>query len=301
MAILCIITNNTNQKEGIKIDCVYMKGIDNMTNIMNKEDNNLTVFQHEEFGEVRTLTENEKTLFCATDVAKALGYSNPRDAISRHCPSVVKRDAWVQTSSKADGEPAMRKTEMSFIPEGDVYRLIVHSKLPSAVKFERWVFDEVLPSIREHGAYLTPDTMAKVMQDPDFIIQLVQTIKEQQIENKALKGEISEMKPKVDFANAVLSSDGSIGVGAFAKLLRQNGVEIGQKRLFEWLRQNDYLISNKGREWNNPTQYSVEHGWIEGHESVIHIKDTTVIKITPLITPAGQQYFAKKLQDYKKS
>lgn len=270
-----------------------MKGIDNMDNITNKENNSLTVFQHEEFGEIHVVEIDNKPWFVGKDVAAALGYSNTKNAVPKHVDDEDKLRTQI--------EYAGQKRDVTVINESGLYSLILSSKLESAKKFKHWVTNEVLPSIREHGAYLTPDTMAKVMQDPDFIIQLVQTIKEQQIENKALKGEIQEMKPKVEFADAVLSSDSSIGVGAFAKLLRQNGVEIGQKRLFAWLRENDYLISREGREHNNPTQYSIEHGWIEGHESVIKIKDTTVIKITPLITPAGQQYFAKKLQDYKKS
>lgn len=119
-------------------------------------ENQMQVFNNPEFGEVRTVEENGAVLFCATDVAKALGYSNPRDAISRHCRGVVKRDAWVQTGEKADGTPAARSTEMSFITEGDIYRLAARSKLPGAEKFESWIFDEVLPSIRKTGGYMMP-------------------------------------------------------------------------------------------------------------------------------------------------
>lgn len=117
---------------------------------MSKE---IQIFTNEQFGEVRTLEEGGKVLFCASDVAKALGYSNPRDAISRHCRGVVKHDG-VSVTTNQYGVATEQKSEMSFIPEGDVYRLIVRSKLPTAERFERWVFDEVLPSIRKHGGYL---------------------------------------------------------------------------------------------------------------------------------------------------
>ncbi len=111
----------------------------------------IQIFKNEQFGEIRTIEENGKVLFCASDIAKALGYSNPRDAISKHCRCVAKRDV-------PHPQNPNKQIEMSFIPEGDVYRLIAHSKLPSAEKFESWVFDEVLPSIRKHGAYMTSDT-----------------------------------------------------------------------------------------------------------------------------------------------
>ncbi len=113
----------------------------------------LQVFNHEQFGDVRIIEEDGKVLFCGSDVAKALGYENPRDAIRRHCRCVAKRDAWVQTGTKSDGTPAMRLNSTNFIPEGDVYRLITHSKLPAAERFEKWVFDEVLPTIRKTGGY----------------------------------------------------------------------------------------------------------------------------------------------------
>lgn len=119
----------------------------------------LKVFENEEFGKVRMIEENGKPLFCGSDVAKALGYSNERDAIKRHCAHVVKHDVGVQTGERVDGTPASQVVSMTFIPEGDVYRLITHSKLPKAEEFERWVFDDVLPSIRETGGYVNNDEL----------------------------------------------------------------------------------------------------------------------------------------------
>ena len=113
----------------------------------------LQVFNHEQFGDVRIIEEDGRVLFCGSDVAKALGYANPRKALHDHCRCVTKRDAWVQTGTKSDGTPAMRLNSTNFIPEGDVYRLITHSKLPAAERFEKWVFEKVLPTIRKTGGY----------------------------------------------------------------------------------------------------------------------------------------------------
>lgn len=124
----------------------------------------LQVFNHDQFGDVRIIEEDGRVLFCGSDVAKALGYENPRDAIRRHCRCVAKRDAWVQTGTKSDGTPAMRLNSTNFIPEGDVYRLITHSKLPAAERFEKWVFDEVLPTIRKTGGYGQPVDMELLTQ-----------------------------------------------------------------------------------------------------------------------------------------
>ena len=131
--------------------------------------NDLTIFQSEQFGTIRTLDEDGKILFCGTDVAKALGYANSRDALRRHCKGVVKHDIGVQTGMKTDGTPATQKMEMLFITEGDLYRLITHSRLPAAESFEKWVFDEVLPTIRKTGQYKAvpePEEPPKQTQSP---------------------------------------------------------------------------------------------------------------------------------------
>ena len=127
--------------------------------------NQMEIFKNPEFGSIRVIEENGKYLFSGTDVAAALGYSNPRDAIIRHCRYVVKRDA-------PHPQSLDRKISMTFIPEGDLYRLIVHSKLPSAERFEQWVFDEVLPTIRKHGAYLTKEKLWEVATSPEALMKL---------------------------------------------------------------------------------------------------------------------------------
>ena len=130
---------------------------------------NMEIFNSEEFGSVRIIEEDGKYLFCASDVAKALGYSNIYDAVRRHCRGLVKREAPTTSGIQT----------MSYIPEGDVYRLIVHSKLPSAEHFERWVFDEVLPSLRKNGIYITDPLVKKVIKNPNFLYALVDTLKQQ--------------------------------------------------------------------------------------------------------------------------
>lgn len=137
--------------------------------------NELKIFEKEEFGSVRTIEENGKVLFCGKDVAEALGYSNPRDALSKHCRGVAKRDTLTAGGMQS----------FSFIPEGDVYRLITHSKLPGAERFERWVFDEVLPTIRRHGMYATDD----LLNDPDLAIKAFTALKEERERNKLLQAQ----------------------------------------------------------------------------------------------------------------
>ncbi|MEG1205881.1 MAG: BRO family protein [Oscillospiraceae bacterium] len=130
-------------------------------------DLNLQIFTHEEFSAVRTVTENDKPLFCGSDVTKVLGYSNSHDALARHCKGVVKRN--IVTNGG--------RQELSFIPEGDLFRLIVHSKLPAAQKYERWIFEEVIPTIRKHGAYMTEAAVADILSNPDRIIELATAMK----------------------------------------------------------------------------------------------------------------------------
>lgn len=239
--------------------------------------NDLTIFNSSEFGEIRTVTIGGKPYFVAVDVAAALGYATPRDAISRHCKGVVKRDT--PTSSGIQ--------QMSYINEGDLYRLIMKSKLPSAEKFESWVVDEVLPAIRKTGSYQIKAPQGKEL--------LALAVLEAQKTIEAQTAEIERMKPKEIFADAVAASHTSILIGDLAKLLRQNGVETGQRRLFDWLRENGYLIKRKGSDWNMPTQRSMEHGLFEVKESTVNNPDGSVrINRTTKVTGKGQQYFINK-------
>lgn len=246
----------------------------------------MQVFRNEQFGEVRTIEENGKPLFCGSDVARALGYARPNDAISAHCRCTVKRR--IPHPQSPDKE-----IEISFIPEGDVYRLIVRSKLPSAEKFERWVFDEVLPTIRKHGAYLTPETLEAALLNPDYLIKLATALKEETEKRKALEAREKENAPKVLFADSVGTSESTILVGDLAKIIRQNGVDIGRTRMFDWLRNSGYLMKD-GQSKNMPTQYSMELGLMEIKERTVSTPSGTIINKTPVITGKGQLYFVNK-------
>ena len=246
--------------------------------------NNLQIFNNDRFGEIRTVEDGGKVLFCGSDVAKALGYSNTRDALSRHCKGVVKCDTPTNGGLQSLG----------FISEGDVYRLIAHSKLPGAEQFERWVFDEVLPSIREHGAYMTDDTLEQALTSPDFLIQLATKLKEEKAKRAELEAKVEQDKPKVLFAQAVETAHTSILIGDLAKILKQNGVQTGQKRLFEQLRQDGYLIKG-GSSHNMPTQRAMEMGLFEVKESTVNNPDGSVrINRTTKVTGKGQTYFINK-------
>lgn len=253
--------------------------------------NNLQVFKNEAFGEIRTVEISGKPYFVAGDIAKSLGYSNTRDAISRHCKGVVKHDIGVQTGSKADGSPAMQNIKMNCIPEGDIYRLIAHSELPSAEKFESWVFDEVLPGIRKHGVYATESTLDKILSNPEFGIRLLTSLKEEREKNKILEQRNEEMKPKVLFADAVSASDTSILVRDLAKLIRQNGVEIGERRLYVWMREHGYICKRS----TMPTQKAMEMELFEIVVRTIERGNGLPLETkTAKVTGKGQVYFVQK-------
>lgn len=245
----------------------------------------LQIFNNEEFGEVRMAEINGKPYFVATDVATALGYTNPRKAISDHCKGVTKRDT--PTSSGVQ--------QMSYINEGDLYRLIMKSKLPSAEKFEKWVMEEVLPSIRKNGGYIAGQ---ETLSDEELLSKALM-VAQRKIDEKnniiAMQdSRIQEMVSKEIFADAVSASHTSILIGDLAKLVCQNGVQIGQKRLFEWLRENNFLIKS-GTSRNMPKQRYVEQGLFEVKESNIQNPDGSVrITKTTKVTGKGQVYFVNK-------
>lgn len=244
----------------------------------------MQIFNNAEFGSVRTRTDEKgNVVFCGKDVASALGYANVNDAIARHCKEkgVVKHDTLTSGG----------KQKLIFIDEGNLYRLITHSKLPSAERFESWVFDEVLPSIRKHGIYAVDE----VLNNPDMLISALTELKAEREKRKSLETKIEADKPKTIFADAVAVSDTSILVGDLAKIIKQNGVDIGANRLFAWLRENGYLISRKGTDYNSPTQKSMDLQLFEIKETVVtHSDGHTTINKTPKVTGKGQVYFVNK-------
>lgn len=247
--------------------------------------NELQIFNSEEFGQVRTVEINGKPYFVANDVARALGYKRPADAITAHCKGAVKH------RYLTDGG----EQELKVIPEGDIYRLTVRSKLPSAEKFERWVFDEVLPAIHHNGGYIMgqenlsdSELMAKAILVAQKTIEHKNQIIEQQ------KAKIEQDRPKTIFADAVSASHTSILIGDLAKLICQNGYQIGQKRLFQWMRDNGYLMVS-GSSRNMPKQKYVEQGLFEIKESNVQNPDGSVrITRTTKVSGKGQLYFVNK-------
>lgn len=202
--------------------------------------NELKVFSNPDFGEVRTLEENGEVLFCGTDVAKALGYSKPHNALTAHCRCALKRGVpHPQTPDK--------KLEMIFIHEGDVYRLIARSKLPSAERFERWVFDEVLPSIRKHGAYMTPETLEAAMLNPHFVRKLCDQLiesqgkcKELEATNSALTVENQIMAPKASYFDQLVDRNTLTNFRETAKALN-----VAPKAFVSFLLEKKYIYRDK--------------------------------------------------------
>ena len=245
----------------------------------------LQIFNSEEFGEIRTVEKNDVVYFAGSDVAKALGYAIPHKAVQTHCKGVLK---WhIPTDSG--------NQDVLFITEGDVYRLIMRSKLPSAERFESWVMDEVLPSIRKNGGYIAGQ---ETMTDDELLAKALMVANNKIAERDRIiehqKAKIEYDRPKTIFADAVATSNTSILVGDLAKIICQNGVQIGQKRLFAWLRDNGYLMKS-GSSYNMPIQRYVQQGLFEVKERSIQNPDGSVrITITPKITGKGQLYFVNK-------
>lgn len=245
----------------------------------------IEVFNNSEFGNIRTMEKDGEPWFCIVDICKALDISNSRDAKKR------LTDDGVASTDIVDSRG--RKNKANFINESNLYKLIFQSRKPSAEKFTEWISSEVIPSIRKHGAYMTPETIEKTLENPDFIIGLATKLKEEQEKTKALSEDNARMKPKEIFADAVSGSKNSILIGDLAKLIAQNGFEIGQKRLFQWLRDKKYIY--KDGKNNVPYQRYVEQGLFERKETVTQIADAgQFIHITTKVTGKGQVYFLNK-------
>lgn len=244
----------------------------------------LQIFNSPEFGAIRTIEKDGEPWFVGKDVAAALGYKEPTKAAREKVDDDDKGVSKIDTPSGIQ--------EMTIINESGLYSLVLSSKLPTAKKFKRWVTNEVIPSIRKHGAYMTPETLEKVLLSPDTMMQLAQNLKDEQEKRKALEAQIESQKPAVLFTGAVETSKTSILIGELAKMLKQNGVNIGQNRLFEWLRQNGYLIKRNGTDYNMPTQRSMDMGLFEIKETTINNPDGSIkISKTPKVTGKGQVYF----------
>lgn len=245
--------------------------------------NNLKIFENAEFGQIRTAEVDGEPWFVGKDVAEALGYAEPRSAVSKKVEEVDRGVAEMETPSG--------KQNMTIINESGLYALIFGSKLESAKRFKHWVTSEVLPAIRKHGAYAVDE----LLNNPEMAIKAFTALKEEREKNKRLQTDVDRMKPKEIFADAVSASKTSILIGDLAKILKQNVINTGQNRLFETLRKDGYLIKQKGSNWNMPTQRAMEMGLFEIKEST-HIDGNgcNVTTKTTKVTGKGQQYFINR-------
>ena len=258
--------------------------------------NELQIFNNEEFGSVRTITKDNEPMFCLADVCKALEINNVSQLNTRLKEAgVITNEVGVQTGIKADGTPAIQMVKMNFINESNLYKVIFQSRKPSAEKFTDWVTDEVIPSIRKNGGYIAgQETLSDEELMAKALLVANNKIKERDAIIERQQAKIEADKPKTIFADAVSTSHTSILIGDLAKLICQNGVQIGQKRLCEWLRDNGYLIKC-GMSRNMPMQRQVEHGLFEVKESTVQNPDGSVrITKTTKVTGKGQVYFVNK-------
>lgn len=238
---------------------------------------------------VRILGDEETPLFVLADVCKVLEIANPRQVKTRLEDGVISNDVILDSMN--------RPQEVTVVNEDGLYDVILDSRKPQAKRFRKWVTSEVLPSIRKHGGYLTPEKVEEALLNPDTLIRLATDLKEERQKRIDAEQLVEAQKPKVLFADAVSTSATSILIGQLAKLITQNGHAIGQNRLFNWMRENNYL-GRSGQHYNEPTQYAMERGWFEVKERTVNNPDGSVrITRTTKVTGKGQVYFINKFLD----
>ena len=245
--------------------------------------NTLQNFEHENFT-ARTIEDNGEIWIVAKDVAQSLGYSYWQPNIVGHVPEIWKGLKRINTPG---GEQ-----EMLCLTELGLYFFLGRSDKKAALPYQMWIAGEVVPSIRKYGIYATPAKVEEFLANPDNLIKILQAFKAEQEKVKMLTAKIESDKPKVIFADAVDASKDSILIGVLAKILTQNGISVGQNRLFAWLRDNGFLMSCKGERWNAPQQSYIEQGLFEVKKSVINDPNgTTKVTHTTKVTGKGQIYF----------
>lgn len=260
--------------------------------------NTLTPFQYGD-QQVRTIESDGEPLFHHADVCRILEHTNPSVA-ARMLDEGDSLLIDVRTISAGQtalnfAHPAKGNASARFVTEPGLYTLIFASKAKGAKDFRRWVTREVLPAIRKHGGYLTPAAVEEALADPDTIIRLATSLKEERAARAALEAQRTADAPKVLFADAVSTSDTTILVGDLAKILRGNGVDIGGTRLFQVLRDRGYLIARKGSDWNSPTQKAMDLGLFRIKETAVtHSDGHVTVNKTPKVTGKGQRYFVER-------
>lgn len=247
--------------------------------------NEIKIFENSEFGTLRGIEINGEGWLVGKDVAERLGYSNPRDALARHVDDEDK--STVAFHDGTSGNP-----NVTVINESGVYALIMGSKLPNAKKFKRWVTSEVLPAIRKHGGYLTPEKVEEALLNPDTLIRLATELKDEREKRRALESKVAEDRPFTGFGRAIAASSDAILVREFAKLANNAGIQIGQNRLYGWLRERGYLMRD-----NKPYQKYVDSGWFKLKESTITTIEGNMVRTTTLITGKGQMALMQKLKE----
>lgn len=246
----------------------------------------IQVFNNPAFGNIRVAGTEANPQFCLTDVCKALKLS---------AKGVNQRLGDEVISNYPITDKLGREQQALFVNEDGLYDVILDSRKAEARQFRKWITSEVLPTIRKHGAYMTDDALQKAIQNPDFLILLATELKNEKQKRLVAEKKIQETRPQVIFADAVTASSDSILVGELAKLIKQNGVDTGQRRLFKWLRGHGYLCKKTGECFNEPTQYSMELGLFEIKKTVIQKPDgSAIINKTVKVTGKGQVYFVNK-------
>ncbi len=248
----------------------------------------IQAFHNAEFGDVRILKESDdKYLFCAADVTKALGYSNSREPVRRHCRCVSKRD--IPHPQAKD-----KFIEMVFIPEGDLYRLIVHSKLPSAERFEKWIFEELLPTIRKYGAYMTDSVLEQVQDNPEMIYGIAEKLLAEREKSKALEGRLRIAQPKADYFDAFVNQDDLICIRVAVKELASTR----EKQLISALIDKKYLYRGPDEKKTLlPTDEAVAKGYFVVKE--VRIKYSRKTTYQTFFTSKGKEHIRKQIEKGK--
>ena len=251
-------------------------------------ENHIEIFKNEQFGEIRTVMCQGEPWFVGKDICVSLGYSNPRKALDDHVCSEDKYQGDGVTIRASMG----RAQRPIVINESGVYALIFGSKFPKAQGFKHWVTSEVLPTIRKHGVYMTPEALEQAMCTPDFLLKVVTQLKTEHDERMRLAAENAEMKPKAEFADKIAKSQDNILIRQMAKLLCDNGDEIGAKRLYQWLRDRGVLMKN-----NEPYQQYITKGYFVVQERSILVDGASKYRLvhTTKVTPAGQMWIVKNI------
>lgn len=244
--------------------------------------NELSVFENEQFGQVRTIQLDGEPWFVAADVCRALDIANVSNALAR----LDVDEKGIRSMDTLRGEQ-----EMSIVNEPGLYTLVLGSRKKEAKAFKRWITHEVIPSIRKHGAYLTPAVAEQVLSDPDLIIRMAQQIKDEREQRKRLESQIDEDKPFTDMGRFVYGCDRNVRIGDYAKLLPNAGIHIGPRKLHEWMKKNGYIAQD-----NSPVQRYVDAGIFRARVVKGERAEQDPIYFSPTITPKGQQFFIEKLK-----